>query len=110
MPRRPAGELGSLSLLLTSCESGDTGQTASDQTVTRTTRSKKPGIRITKSDGRVIDITEQRVKEFVPVTYPGAPPGTLDKVKFSDALPRSKGYKRAPTAEELKLLRATPND
>jgi hypothetical protein len=52
----------------------------------------------------VIDISPTRVKEFVPNTHPKAPPGTLDKVKFDNALPGSKGYKRPPTAEELRSL------
>jgi hypothetical protein len=69
--------------------------------VVRTTRAGDKGVRITRPDGSIIDITPQRVKEYVPNTNPNAPPGTMDRVKFSDALPGSKGYKRAPTAHDL---------
>lgn len=73
-------------------------------TVARTTRSGEIAIRTTRLDGSVIDISSTRVKEFVPNTHPKAPAGTLDKVKFDNALPGSKGYKRLPTAKELKSL------
>jgi len=73
-------------------------------TVIRTTRLGETAIRTTRPDGSVIDISPQRVKEFVPNTHPNAPAGALDKVKFDNALPGSKGYKRSPTAEELKRL------
>jgi hypothetical protein len=73
----------------------------------RVTRGQEPGIHVTRPDGSVIDITPSRVKEFTPVTDPRAPAGLLNQVKFpSDVptLPGSKGYKRYPTAEELKVL------
>lgn len=73
--------------------------------VTRTTRQGESAVRITRADGTVVDISPQRVKEFVPNTHPKAPPGTLQKVKFKDSLPGSKGFKRTPTAEELELLK-----
>lgn len=41
---------------------------------TRTTRGGGPGVRLTRPDGSVIDITAKRVKEFVPNTHPSAPP------------------------------------
>jgi len=72
----------------------------------RTTRSGEKAARITKSDGSVIDISPQRVKEYVPSSHPNAPAGTLDRVKFQDALPGSKGYKRVPTQAELEILRS----
>ena len=76
-----------------------------EQTVVRTTRSGETAARITKSDGSVADISATRVKEYVPNTHPNAPPGTLNKVKFPNAQPGSKGYKRDPTLEELERLR-----
>ncbi len=69
--------------------------------ILRTTRAGEKGVRITRPDGSIIDITPKRVKEYVPNTNPNAPPGTMDRVKFPDALPGSKGYKRAPTSQEL---------
>jgi hypothetical protein len=48
------------------------------------------------------------VKEYVPNTHPNAPPGTLDRVRFPNAQPGSKGLKRDPTAEELEILRNLP--
>jgi hypothetical protein len=71
---------------------------------TRTTRGGERGIRIARSDGSVLDITAKRVKEFVPNLNPKAPPGTLQRVRFGNAQPGSKGFKRDPTADELRLL------
>jgi hypothetical protein len=76
----------------------------------RTTRGVGKGIRVTRPDGSIIDITEKRVKEYVINTDPRAPLGTLDKVKFPSSiptLPGSKSYKRLPTSEELKVLYET---
>ncbi|CAK0773639.1 TcdB_toxin_midN domain-containing protein [Gammaproteobacteria bacterium] len=80
----------------------------SDKKEFRTTRSGENAVRITKPDGSVIDISPKRVKEYVPNTHLNAPPGTLDKVKFPNAQPGSKGYKRDPTPEELKILSNSP--
>ena len=71
----------------------------------RTTQAGDKAARITKSDGSVIDISPARVKEYVPNTHPNAPAGTLDKVKFENSLPGSKGFKREPTAAELSILK-----
>jgi hypothetical protein len=59
---------------------------------------------LTRPDGSLIDITATRVKEFVPHPHPNASPGTLQRVKFRNAHPGSKGFKRDATAEELRLL------
>ena len=72
--------------------------------VTRTTRGGAQGVRLTRPNGSVMDITASRVKEFVPNLNPNAPAGALSKVKFSNALPGTKGLKRPPTADELRLL------
>jgi hypothetical protein len=71
----------------------------------RTTRGGDKAVRITRTDGTVIDISPDRVKEFVPNDNPNAPPGSMQKVRFENFLPGSKGYKRAPTAAELELLK-----
>jgi hypothetical protein len=76
--------------------------------VVRTTRTGEKAVRITRADGSVVDISPQRVKEYVPNTHPNAPPGTLDRVRFPNAQPGSKGLKRDPTAEELEILRNLP--
>jgi hypothetical protein len=55
-------------------------------------------------DGSKIDINVSRVKEWIPNTHPNAPVGTLQKVKFENSLPGSKGYKRLPFQEELNFL------
>jgi hypothetical protein len=70
----------------------------------RKTRSGDKAIRITRPDGSVIDISPKRVKEYIPNKHPKAPPGALQKVKFDNYIPGSKGYKRAPTKDELKRL------
>jgi RHS repeat-associated protein len=102
----PSAVYGVASLLKTSPEIYDTTAAESDiVTVTRTTRSGETAIRQTFPDGSIIDISPQRVKEFVLETDPRAPEGTLQEVRFSDSLPGSKGLKRAPTAAELELLR-----
>jgi len=80
----------------------------SAQTAVRTTRSGEKAVRITRTDGSVIDISPQRVKEYVPNTHPNAPPGTLDRVRFPDAQPGSKGLKRDPTPAEMEMLRNLP--
>lgn len=72
----------------------------------RTTRQGEDAVRVTRPDGSIVDISPRRVKEFVPNTHPKAPEGAMSKVKFEDALPGSKGYKRAPTKEELELLKS----
>ena len=76
--------------------------------------SNRPGnqqsVELRYPDGRVKDINTGRVKEWVPNTHPQAPNGATNKVIFENALPGSKGAKRAPTAEELQILRnATGN-
>ncbi len=72
---------------------------------TRTTRKGDPGVRITDEKGNVKDITPDRVKEFQPNTNPNAPEGAMQRVKFEDAQPGSKGLKRDPTSKELDLLK-----
>ncbi|EHJ03934.1 RHS repeat-associated core domain-containing protein, partial [Marinobacter manganoxydans] len=81
------------------------GLSKGDQVVTRTTRKGDNAVRITREDGSVIDISPTRVKEFTPNTHPKAPPGSLQKTKFENSLPGSKGFKRAPTQQELDLLK-----
>ena len=74
-------------------------------TVVRTTRAGDKAIRTTRPDGSVIDISPKRVNEFVPNTHPKAPPGALNRVKFDNAIPGSKGFKRPPTQQELGILK-----
>ena len=74
----------------------------------RTTRDGDIAVRVTEADGSVIDISTVRVKAYVPARSGYAPAGALHKVRFDDALPGSKGYKRLPTPEELALLRSRP--
>ena len=73
--------------------------------VVRTTRAGDKAIRTTRPDGSIIDITPQRVKAFVPNTHPKAPSGALNRVKFDNAIPGSKGFKRLPTQQELDILK-----
>ncbi len=73
-------------------------------TSVRTTRSGDKAIRTTRADGSVIDISPKRVKEYVPNTHPKAPRGALNGVRFDNAIPGSKGYKRLPTQRELNVL------
>ena len=73
-------------------------------TVVRTTRAGDKAIRTTRPDGSVIDISPKRVKEFVPNTNPNAPSGALNRVKFDNGIPGSKGFKRPPTQLELDIL------
>ncbi|MFH2122371.1 MAG: RHS repeat-associated core domain-containing protein [Pseudomonadota bacterium] len=71
----------------------------------RITRGGDEAIRIEYPDGRIKDISPKRVKEYEPNNHPNSPPGIKQKVKFDNALPGSKGYKRAPTTNELKQLK-----
>ena len=73
------------------------------QTTTRMGRDGK-AVEIIFKDGSKIDINAARVKQWVPNTHPKAPPGTLQKVKFPNSLPGTKGYKRLPTQQELDIL------
>ncbi|MBK8474886.1 MAG: hypothetical protein IPL39_00880 [Opitutaceae bacterium] len=80
---------------------------------TATTRvSNRPGnqesVELKYPDGRKVDINTDRVKEWKPTTDSRAPAGTEQKVKFENAQPGSKGYKRDPTPEELEILRKRP--
>jgi len=77
----------------------------SGKMVVRTTRSGDKGVRITKPDGSIIDITPKRVKEYVPNTHPKAPPGKLNRVKYDNPIPGTKGRKRLPTKNELRELK-----
>jgi hypothetical protein len=76
-----------------------------ESTVVRTTQSGDKAIRTTDAAGSVKDISPKRVKEYVPNTHPKAPEGAMSKVKFENAQPGSKGFKRDPTSEELKQLK-----
>lgn len=44
------------------------------------------------------------MKEYVPNNHPKAPEGAKQKVKFENPQDGSKGYKRNPTEDKLKLL------
>jgi len=55
-------------------------------------------------NGSKMDINAARVKELVPNLHPNAPSGTLNKVKFDNFLPGSKGFKRTPTQGEIDFL------
>ena len=83
----------------------DASKAAAETIVMRTTRAGERGVRITRPDGSVIDITPRRVKEFVP--EPRAASG-LRPVRFDDAIPGSKGKKRVPSKRELDLLGVHP--
>ena len=83
---------------------------------TRKTRAGNKGMRETRSDGSVIDITDDRVKEFLP--EPRNPNTGLRPKKFdndnlpkgSEIVPGSKGKKRTPTKKELRKLRKSKDD
>jgi RHS repeat-associated protein len=76
------------------------------EVVTTTTRMGRDGkaVEVIFKDGTKIDINAARVKQWTPNTHPNAPAGTLQKVKFENSLPGSKGYKRTPTQSELDFL------
>lgn len=61
-------------------------------------------IEVVFRDQSKIDINAARVKQWELNTHPNAPAGTLQKVKFRNSLPGSKGYKRKPTQRELDFL------
>ncbi|WP_291587819.1 DUF6443 domain-containing protein [Bacteroides sp.] len=73
------------------------------KTTTRIGRDGK-AVEVIFEDGSKLDINATRVKEWVPKNHPNAPNGTLQKVKFEESLPGSKGYKRAPTVDEINFL------
>jgi RHS repeat-associated protein len=55
-------------------------------------------------DGSKMDVNAARVKEWIPNLNPNAPAGTLQKVKFDNFIPGSKGYKRFPTKSDINFL------
>lgn len=71
-----------------------------------TTRVGKNGnaVEVLFKNGSKMDINAARVKEWVPNQHPNAPVGTLQKVKFDNFLPGSKGFKRTPTQGEIDFL------
>jgi hypothetical protein len=73
------------------------------KTTTRMGRDGK-AVEVIFKDGSKIDINGARVKQWTPNTHPSAPKGTLQKVKFDNSLPGTKGYKRTPTQSELNFL------
>ncbi|MGM8937332.1 PAAR domain-containing protein [Psychrobacter sp. W2-37-MNA-CIBAN-0211] len=75
-----------------------------DSVVVRTTQQGDKAMRVTRSNGNVVDISRSRVKEYTPNSHPKAPPGIMQKIKFPESLSGSKGYKRLPTNEEKKAL------
>lgn len=74
------------------------------QITTRIGRDGKAVEVIFKDGSKIIDINATRVKEWIPKNHPNAPSGTLQKIKFEESLPGSKGYKRPPTTEEINFL------
>lgn len=52
-------------------------------------------------DESKIDTNAARLKQWTPNTHPNASAGALQKVKFENSLPGSKGYKSTPTQREL---------
>lgn len=61
-------------------------------------------VEIIFKDGSKMDITTQRVKEWIPNLNPNAPVGTLQKVRFEEHILGSKGFKRTPTQYEIDFL------
>lgn len=94
----------SLAAKLAKSSTDDGAKELLEEVATRITREGDNAVRIEYPDGSIKDISSKRVKEFIPNTHPQAPSGTLQKVKFDNALPGSKGYKRAPTSEEIEFL------
>ena len=81
---------------------GNNGVEGPARLESRLSRSGEPAGKITYPDGSVKDVSGARVKEFVPQRHPSAPEGAMQRVKFEDAQPGSKGYKRDPTEQDLK--------
>lgn len=73
---------------------------------TRTNRQGTQSVEIVRPNGTKIDISQTRVKEFRLNTHPLAPTSTYQRLKFDNAIPGSKGYKRPPTQRELDILKA----
>jgi hypothetical protein len=77
-----------------------------ENVLSTTTRVGKNGnaVEVLFKNGGKMDINAARVKEWVPNLHPNAPAGTLNKVKFDNFLPGSKGFKRTPTSGEIDFL------
>lgn len=73
-------------------------------TITRRVGRDGNAVEVILKNGNKIDINAARVKEWVPNLHPNAPAETLQKVKFENFLPGSKGYKRLPTKQYIDFL------
>jgi len=71
------------------------------QMVTRVTRDGSRAARIQFPDKSILDVSMSRVKEFIQNLHPKAPPGSLQRVIFDDAIEGTKGLKRVPGPEDL---------
>ena len=71
----------------------------------RTTRAGERAVTVESAGGKVKDISPTRVKEATPVTDTRAPAGTMQKTRFENAQPGSKGFKRDPTPVEQRMLK-----
>jgi len=74
---------------------------------TRTTDAGEKAVEVKFEDGSKIDIDPTRVKAWEEKTIPYGPKAGQkieDKVKFDNAIPGTKGYKRLPTPQEESLL------
>jgi hypothetical protein len=82
------------------------GAQLGENVLSTTTRVGKNGnaVEVLFKNGGKMDINAARVKEWVPNLHPNAPAGTLNKVKFDNFLPGSKGFKRTPTPGEIDFL------
>lgn len=69
--------------------------------VTRVTRDGSRAARIQFPDKSILDVSMSRVKEFIQNLHPKAPPGSLQRVIFDDAIEGTKGLKRVPGPEDL---------
>ena len=85
---------------------GVTAKTVVKEVAETSTRIGRDGraVEVLFKDGSKLDINAARVKEWIPNTHPKAPPGTLQKVKFDNFLPSSRGFKRSPTQVEIDFL------
>ena len=54
---------------------------------------------MTRAAGSVLGTMPYRFKEYISDTHSNAPAKALQKVKFENALPATKGFKRLPTPD-----------
>ena len=99
--------VGENKILVHNCGGEVQGPPKVEVTETNTIRSganASTQLKVTEANGNTKDITRNRVKAKTPNNHPSAPAGTMNRVKFDNSQPGTKGFKRDPTPSEIQMI------